>query len=193
MAAQLEPGDFHLIVQTTDLMMSRWQSLSLGEVICWVDDDDYVMNDAIPRCKRALEQIDAGIAFTNEKIAHDLAKRDVRMYSDVATIPSAIHHLAMFRTALMNQCVHEDYLEVGAGLEWLMKGYVALKHNAVHVPIDGYFWTQSPQQHSKTPKWINDYSEKFGAIQAKLRSYAGQRVDTLIPMHFVTIEVDVTI
>lgn len=180
---QLQPGDRHFVIETSDLMRARWESLQLGECVAWVDDDDYVMNNALQRCKEALENTGAGLAFTNESIDDAIVNRQPRFYSDVAFMPSTIHHLCVFRTALVDQSVWEHFEDVGAGLEWLIKGHVALKYGAVHVPIDGYRWTQHPAQHSKTLPWKEGYSKGFKQLQHRLHEYAGNRIDEIIPMY----------
>ena len=183
---QLEKGDSHQVIQTMGLMKARWDSLRLANYIAWVDDDDYIMNDSLRLCKQAIEEHDVGIAFTNESLYEGAVHRAPRFYSDVATTPSAIHHLCLLKTSLIPESVWRDYEQIGMGLEWLIKGYLALKHGAIHVPIDGYHWTQHADQHSKSKeKWIDPYNKVFSQLQKTLVSYAGDRCDSLIPQ-FVT-------
>ena len=183
-AKQLEPGDWHVVLLCqADLMKARWDSLKIGGWMCWVDDDDYIQNDAIARCKKAIEATGAGCAFTNESIGDDLVNRQPRFWSEVTCTPSAIHHLCVFNSALVDPAVWDHFIEAGAGLEWLIKGYVALKHGAVHVPVDGYRWTQHPKQHSKTTEWKTSYPKAYKALERRLNEYAVGRVDGVIPQH----------
>ena len=185
-ANQLDEGDLHQVIHTTDLMKARWDSLQLADYIAWVDDDDYIMNDSLRLCKQAIQKHDVGIAFTNEFLYEGAVHRAQRFYSDVATVPSAIHHLCLLKTSLIPESVWHDYVRIGMGLEWLIKGYLALKFGAIHVPVDGYHWTQHSNQHSKSKvEWVEPYNKVFPQLQKILASYAGNRRDSLIPL-FVT-------
>jgi hypothetical protein len=181
---QLALGDRHLVIQcNANFNETRWDSLKVGGWMCWVDDDDYVQNDAIAKCKTALELTGAGCAFTNESISDSQVCRDPRFWSEVTRSSGAIHHLCVFNTALVNPAVWDHFVEAGAGLEWLIKGYVALKHGAVHVQVDGYRWTQHPDQHSKSADWKRDYLKAQPILEKRLKEYAVGRANGMIPRH----------
>jgi hypothetical protein len=150
-AADTPPEATHHIIQTTgyaNYASQRVQALSLADYVCFVDDDDIVVNGAITKCLQAITATNAGVSFTDEALVDVNGKvlttrEGVRTYEACITKPWMIHHLVM----LSSKCVTGDF----TGLNGRVTGVdnflavTALNHSgAVHVPIIGYNWTQHP-------------------------------------------------
>jgi hypothetical protein len=162
----------HVVIECkneSDYAQSRWDSLHLDKYVAFVDDDDYVYPDAINQCVKALDETGMGIAFTDQAIVDEhglqiyLHNDRVRPSSVVMT-PQAIHHLAVVRSSCLTDEPLRKALEIGIGIDWLCKAYVALKHGAVHVPITGYAWRYYQGQDSKLKE------EQFKNALPKLRA-----------------------
>jgi hypothetical protein len=153
-ADQGHAANHHIITAPTiaDWQRETWNAQILADYICFVDDDDVICNDSINRCVAALDaNRNVGLVFTYE----DLVSIDGSLLGegyrnnitlmDVASAPTACHHLSMFRSSLVDQEVMNVCKETGAPIDWLMRAYVALKHNCIQLPFVGYKWRQDTE------------------------------------------------
>lgn len=162
-----------------ELAQARWACLDLAEYICFVDDDDRVINNSIALCLEALESNpNLGVAFTDE-VYTDSAGNEIQspheknrrpQYEQIKHIAQVIHHLVMIRTNAVDMNSKRLSEAVGIGGEWMLKGATALKSGAIHVPIGGYEWRQHPKQHSKDEVWRNGYNNQMHLLTAYLAS-----------------------
>lgn len=181
-AKSLPFGAEHKVIvcnSRVELASARWACLDLAEYICFVDDDDRVINNSIALCLEALESNPhLGVAFTNEKYInldgeeikspHDKDRSPV--YEQVKFSAQVIHHLVMIRTRVADIQGKRLSDAVGIGGEWMLKGGTALKSGAIHVPIEGYEWRQHPTQHSKDDVWRLKYNDSMHLLQVYLAS-----------------------
>lgn len=143
-----------------------------GKLVCFVDDDDIVINDSLRICKAAHEANDVGFVFTDEQMTRKLDGKTlannsgVRTYEDLLDNPRRFHHLTMYRTDYVPKYhlgLHEE--QSGTGIEFLLKAGAGLSHGALHVPIIGYDWTLDPTSlsapKSKKPKFDHLLHEAF--------------------------------
>lgn len=172
----------HVIVELDgfdNFGQARKDALNLAPVVCFVDDDDEVVNDSLRLCRDALLRHDAGFAFTDEKIIvqHTGASsvRDGRRtYEELFTDPWKFHHLTMYRTAYVPDLPTAGIV---SGSEWLLKVGAGMTHGAVHVPVVGYNWWRykASMLRKKTGK---TYTE----VQALADSYKGMK-SGLVPQY----------
>jgi hypothetical protein len=126
---------------------ARVHATQLSEFVAFVDDDDIIAPAALSICLKALHQTGAGLAFTNE-VSIDLsgkelyATRGTRRYGGIGIHPRTAHHLCVLRREFVDPRALELHNKFGMGVDWFIKASAALQGGAIHVPIDGYFWTQ---------------------------------------------------
>lgn len=168
----------HLMGAGGDFQLERWAATTApgSGYVAWVDHDDLIHPDALHACVTALEQTGAGIAFTDENIidaagqvighvgprSHRVTRRDIAMH------PRSLHHLAVIRLECLSEDVLEIALEVGIGIDWLMRAFVALRYGAVRVPMVGYLWRNHPQQESAQARWTAAYRDSMQRLRAIL-------------------------
>jgi hypothetical protein len=114
----------------------------------------------------ALSQTGAGAAVTNEVMVdvdgkHLSANRYPRYYCGVGMHPRNIHHLTVFKRDFVQPVALELALQFGAGIEWTMKASACLTGGAVHVPIDGYYWTQHESRPGAQPNLRQQHANKI--------------------------------
>ena len=131
----------------------RIDALKLAPYVCFVDDDDVVVNNSIPICLRAMEENDVGVVFTDEALA-DLngnitsIRAGVRRYDDNIDTPWSVHHLSVIQSnAVVDNLDH--LLDQIDGVEWFIRSSAMKSKGALHVPIIGYKWTHHKDQASK--------------------------------------------
>jgi hypothetical protein len=187
MLESLGPGlpDYaeHFIIECFDpkeYERMRWESRLLGEYVCFVDDDDLIVNDGIRRCMAEFDKDpELGIVFTSQELIDEQGnhledfpelKPEVPIsYRDLAITVQAIHHLAIFRSdAVDPRCFHVAQALNCTGVEWLMKVTAAFGHHAVHVPIYGYQWRQRQSSISKSSDWIKGYNDQITQLRSFL-------------------------
>ena len=171
-------GVHHIIPCSGNLMEARWEALNLGPHVCFVDDDDTIHKDALVRGMMAFGIYkNAGLVFTDEvhvnpdgsPIHHN---RGQRFYKEIELTATRIHHLAIIRTDAVNPGAFKMAEDNHLAVEWLIKATAALEHGAVHVPMDGYFWTQHPEQHHKARVWQDAYAKAARPVSEKLKALA---------------------
>ena len=180
----LPKGAIHKIIPCDDVIQGRWDALQENEYIAFVDDDDYISEESLTLCMQALEASNAGLAFTDEVLVNTdgsikSKNNGIRHYGYMTLTPMPVHHLCVIRT----ECVHPEVKvladKYGMCVEWLMKAYAGLKYGAVHVPVDGYYWVQNPNGHSKQPEWQNHFMKIVPLLRPHLQGW--QRFNGAIP------------
>lgn len=174
-AAALPPGGQHLVIECPDRktwVERRVSDAMAYDLVAFVDDDDYVSKDSFKLCLKAIEKYGLAAACTNE-VQVDIDEkpiRDVRgkkTYIDATVHPRVIHHLCVIRGKLIDPRVVEFNDRFGVGIDWFIRQSVIQQHGCVHVPIDGYFWTQHPGQHTIHSR--NLYMNSMRAMQQLIR------------------------
>ena len=160
----------------------RWECLSLADYVCFVDDDDVVINDSINKCwAECLHEPEAGVVFTAQQFisAHNHIIEDEVMgshgcasvtYEDVTKHSQAIHHLAIIRSAAVHPRCLDLALIAQSGIDWLMKGSAAVSHGALHLPFYGYQWRQHTSSQSKSDEWLATFRAHGRLMQRFLSS-----------------------
>jgi hypothetical protein len=169
----------HLVIELDaryeNFQEARFEAIKLDEFIVFVDDDDYISKDSLQLCLQALEDTGAGLAFTDEVLVgidgreqhHNCGSIN---YDMIRCSPQVIHHMAMMRTSAMSSRSIELARKYKCGIEWIMKADAASK-GAIHVPIDGYFWVQHLNQHSRTPVWQTAFRNNLRLIGKELSNW----------------------
>lgn len=159
---------------------ARWESLQLAEFVCFVDDDDKVINDSIRKCMAEFDKNPSlGVVFTSQQMIDQqgnplpdlpcMSESGTLTYRQVASSAQSIHHLAIIRSAAVDpRCLTVSQALGGIGIEWLIKATPAIRHGAVHVPIYGYQWRQYPDSRSKSEGWIKAYNAELSMLQSFL-------------------------
>lgn len=155
-AAALPEGSQHLIIEAPDraTWVKRRVSDAQGhDLVTYIDDDDYVHPDAFKLCLAAMEKTGLGAACTDEAevdIDGNFIRRarGKKNYYDSTIHPRVIHHVCIMRSEFIDPRVVEFNNRFGVGIDWFIRQSVIQQHGCVHVPIDGYFWTQHPGQHT---------------------------------------------
>jgi hypothetical protein len=179
-------GAHHIIEcgSPLELEQARWEALKLAEYVCFVDDDDYVLNESIEACLAALEaRPNIGVAFTDERYiseeGDEVPSRHpdnrVLRYRDIAQSAQTVHHLSLMRTSKVNWAAKALSDKYGAYADWLVKGGTALNAGCVHVPIRGYAWRQRADQMSHTQAWNSKFDGSLHVIRGYLAAQVGGR------------------
>lgn len=177
---QLIPGIKHVIIQTDELLKARWEARELDEYIAFVDDDDTVINNSLQLALLAIKAHSPGLIFTDQARVNDAgetlseaSQRQLR-YRHIGTHPSVAHHLAVIKTASLEEAnaLHLKFggtNQVGA-LEWLMKSEAGMKGNAIHIPITGYNWTLHAKNRSSSRDHQDFYAKNMANVGDALRA-----------------------
>lgn len=193
--ACLPKGAQHLVIQldtpdTSTFMKARLDALSLGDIVAFVDDDDYLIDDSLRLAYEAIVEHNAGLSFTGERLVdidgNFLCDSDVRgpkFASMLACHPGVAHHLCLIRTSCVSPSCWQRTEQYGAALEWMIKSSAALSgSSAVFVPKIGYCWRQHKTSLSKTLEWSSTYRpDLFSFVSKELMSML--TVDNKIPNH----------
>lgn len=185
-ALALPGGAKHLITHCAgNYAETRMAAMLDSEYVAIVDDDDTISADSLQLCMQALDKSGAGVAFTDEVVVDvNGVKLGVtnskRTYFGATLHPRAIHHLCVIKREAVNKYALELHNKFGIGIDWFIKAGAALTHGAIHVPIEGYFWTQHPNQMYSTEKELfrNNIVEMGKSIRK-----AWPRKDELIPTY----------
>lgn len=148
-AADLPEGAEHIVlpaVKPANFIQSRFDAFKLAEYVCFVDDDDIVLNGSITKCLQALEDTRVGIAFTNERLVRKSGsfvreRTGQRSYEQLFESPWLFHHLVMYNTSKIPKVDPGALSKNASGGEWLATCITAMMAGAVHLPIIGYEWT----------------------------------------------------
>lgn len=145
----LPVGAEHLVIKVpNDLQFvdARIEALTFAPYVCFVDDDDYVVNNSLQLALSAAKSTDVGVAFTDEALV-DLQDNilDVRYgsryYDNINKAPWMIHHLSVINTK------HVKLSEVDnrpQSVDHTMRCSAIKAAGAIHVPVVGYHWVQHP-------------------------------------------------
>lgn len=174
--AALPPGGQHLIIECPD--RPTWNKRRVldakqHELVAFVDDDDYIHPDSLKLCLAAIQQTGLGAACTDE-VEVDGDGRFIRRinsrktYVDSTVHPRIIHHICVMRGDFVDERSIEFNDRFGVGIDWFIREGVILRHGCVHVPIDGYFWTQHPGQHTVHSRDL--YSRSMREMQQLIRN-----------------------
>jgi hypothetical protein len=184
-AAALPDGAQHLIIPChTNFAKARFEATRLSRYVAFVDDDDYINPTALKLCLTAIKETGAGVAFTDE-VSVDLdgtrqfVRNGGRSYQDVSKHPRTIHHLTVIDCNYVSPKALELNSVFDAGVCWFIKASAALTGNAIHVPIEGYYWTQHAGMlsHEEGPKY-NRHIKQMGAALEKAFPHIGGRIPT---------------
>ncbi len=162
--ANLPPGTAHIVLNDTTntpgdhtkYYQLLLESLQVAEYICYVDDDDLVVNNSIAILQQAIEATGADMAFTDEiprninvdaPIPKTLPTPSAPSVGTILGGPLGAHHLCMFRTAAVDvSAVTAAVSQIAAPYDWVFRAWIAAHGKIVHVPIVGYVWRQRPGQ-----------------------------------------------
>lgn len=194
--ASLPKGAQHLVIKLPAqdnlglFLKARLAALSLGDIVAFVDDDDYLVDDSLSVAYEAIVTYNAGLSFTGERLidveGNTLCESDVRgpkFTSMLACHPGMAHHLCLIRTSCVSLDCWRRTRDYGFALEWVMKSSAALSSSgAVFVPRVGYCWRQHKASLSKSSEWSSVYRpELFSSVSKELRSMI--TIDKRIPNH----------
>ncbi len=183
--AQLPSGAQHIVIQVDSqgdpnvLMKARLDALALGDIVAFVDDDDYLINDVLTLAYDAIVAHNAGLCFTGERLVDFLGTpirdSDVngpKFLSMLAIHPNIAHHLCLIRSSSVSPSCWSKIDDYGPALEWMIKGSAGLStESTVFVPQIGYCWRQHPNSLSKSRSWPDLYSpDLFSKVSNDLRS-----------------------
>lgn len=147
-AQALPPGAKHVIIECfKDFEQTRYEAALSEEFVAFVDDDDTIDHRSLKHSMHALHATGAGISGTDELMV-DLEGRtlsefkNAKYYTAIANHPRVMHHLCIFRSAAVPSAALELNERFGFGIDWFLKAGIARTSGAVHIPINGYSWTQ---------------------------------------------------
>jgi hypothetical protein len=188
-AAALPEGAQHLIIPCFEnFAQARFDASQLSEYVAFVDDDDFVAPDAIRQCLTALKATGASIAFTNEatvNIHGDVlyTNQASRAYQHVSEHPRAIHHLSVMNSTFISPKTLEINDQFGAGICWFIKASAALTGSAIHVPMQGYYWTRHADVMLQAESYkYNHHIKEMGVELRKAFPHPGGRIPTWVPV-----------
>ena len=177
----LPRGAQHRIIECAaeshlDYASARFQALQLDQYVVFVDDDDYISIDSLEICSAAIQSSQAGLAFTNEVIVRPTGQIDrvshAVSYEEIGVSVQKIHHMAMFRSQAVSERAFRAGVYHCCGIDWAMRAEAALLHDAVHVPIDAYFWVHHEHQHHKSPKVLDAARQNIPKLGLEIRSWS---------------------
>jgi hypothetical protein len=175
-AAALPEGGQHLIIERgTKAEWTQHRAVdTIGlDLVAFVDDDDYISPDSLKTCLAALEQTGLGAACTNEVEVDESGKFISRAFGEkdyfAATLhPRVVHHVTVMRAGLIDvPRATELGLTYHVGIDWFIRQSVIQRYGCVSVPIDGYFWTQHPGQHTLHTRQL--YASNMAAMGQEIR------------------------
>lgn len=175
-------------------MRARLAALSLGDIVAFVDDDDYLVDNSLALAYYAIVRHNAGLSFTGERLVdvsgkhlYDSDIRGPKFVSMLACHPGVAHHLCLIRTSCVAPECWTRTDEYGPALEWVIKASAALSSSgAMFVPKIGYCWRQHEASLSKSPMWSEIYGPKvFSSVSKELMSMLS--VDTRIPNYDISL------
>ena len=175
--AALPPGAKHMIIELEyeieTFEAARFDSMKLDDIVVFVDDDDYISPNSLKYCLSALEETDAGIAFTNEVIVNsDGTQQDSKhamLYEYMYNNPTSIHHMTAFNTKYVTERPSLLFQKYKCSIEWMMKvDAVVNAGKAIHIPIVGYYWVQHSKQHHRDPAYQKQHKEHNSLVKEEM-------------------------
>lgn len=179
--AHLVDAKHHVIYcpSVEELQAYRWKATELADFIVFVDDDDYIIDDALFQCVNALlDNPEAAVAFTNERyidsdgntMENPHPEQRVLTYSDMAFAAQTCHHLCLIRTSMIDK--HAKHLSeaLGWGGEWMLKASAGIRRGAIHIDMDGYAWRRHQGSHSLDLDWQTRYGQDYHVMRSYLFS-----------------------
>jgi glycosyltransferase involved in cell wall biosynthesis len=160
---------------------AKLSSLSLAKYVCFVDDDDLVINDSLRKTLEAIKAHDLGAVFTDEEcitangtIFNTTPLRQGLRYRDVLTNVKTIHHLAMFNGSMVSAGVADviQRTRCYSATDWAIGACAAFVGGAAHLPIRGYQWRHHPSNMHRTE------SASFSKHLATVRGFLHTRLPT---------------
>lgn len=182
--AALQHGDKHIFIECdakihTEFLQARFDSLKLGDYVCFVDDDDYIPENVLAIARQCIiENPDVGLYFTREcrVIGNDIIQcKAGENYENLISGPTSMHHLCVFNTKYITIECLDIAIKAQCGIEWVIKCWLALQYGAIHIPIDGYFYCLHKHQLSgKMARKFFDNRSFFKGVFAGWQKYYGQ-------------------
>ena len=179
---QLPTGARHVIIEADDLNAARFAALELDDIICFLDDDDLVINNGLNLCYDAMSDYD--LVFTDEELVdeggaviHSAQRSNLSTLDLVSNVRTA-HHLSMFRTALAKDCYH-IFEKHQACSDWIIKARVGTAGRPGHLPIVGAQWRQHATSHSKNTQHQEKYSSEVSGLTKDMKRWVAK--SSLIP------------
>jgi hypothetical protein len=167
--------DKHLIIETQEYIKSKKEIMNIPGFIAFVDDDDYISENAISLCRGALEKYNVGACFTYERVQsepssefiyNDYTNVGAKNYNEICLSPGGIHHLVVFN---MKHC-HPDCFKLqdkfSCGIDWLLKASAAVTGGCIKIPEIGYYWNQHNVQETKS-----DFQTKMSIAQPDINLF----------------------
>lgn len=187
--AAMPPGGTHCVIECLDdFANARFAASQLDEFVAFVDDDDTIHPESLRLCLSALRSTGVGLAVTNEIMVDIQGKmiqhfRGEKRYGAISVHPRTVHHLCMFRSGAVDRKALDLDSQFGIGIDWFIKASAALQYGAVHVPIDGYSWTQ--HEHTMTHMDNPIYNANIRQMGRAIRN-TWPREDKPLPIFSVT-------
>lgn len=182
--AALQPGDRHVFIECdgtnyADFAKARFDALKLGDYVCFVDDDDYISEDALAIARRCIiDNPGIGLYFTRESKVYGgviIPCKAGDNYECLIKSVTAVHHLSVFNTKYLDEECLNIATKANCAIEWILRCRMALKHGAIHIPIDGYYHSLHDQQISLVmPKHYRQSYSFLKGVFAGWQKYYGQ-------------------
>jgi hypothetical protein len=156
-ALALPAGATHKVIECLDptkFQQLRYDAVQSDDFVAFVDDDDFVDATSLSMCLKALQNSNAGVAFTAHRMVDPTGVEIQRFdfpsmkvpYMSITQHPRVAHHLVMYRKSAVTQKSLDLANQFGMGIEWFMTAEAALTAGAVYVPVVGYSWTYHGKQ-----------------------------------------------
>lgn len=184
----LPPHSRHVLIDLdadySEFQEARYAAMALDEIVVMVDDDDYISPDSLKLCLQALNETNAGLAFTYEVMVrtdgtHVCNPRRVS-YEMIANHPQIVHQMCAIRTSCVTNRSIDICRKYGIGIEWLMKAESAIFNNAVQIPIKGYYWVQHHKQRHREKSWQDGFRNNLASVSNEIKSWSPSK--DLIPL-----------
>ena len=166
-------GVMHLITTGNEFLRTRWLAMTMaGEMVGFLDDDDYLIGDPIEACARALRETGAGVAFTWDRTIEEggatLRDNTSRTsYEAITQAPYAIRQFSLVRRSCITDAALRLACDVGPHvIDLALKAQVAFDHGAVQVPMIGYARRRHPGGMSR-----NGFAEQWTAAAPTLQRW----------------------
>ena len=168
----------HEIIECNSFDMwikTRYDIMKLDDIVVLVDDDDYISKDSLHYVSAALNETDAGFAYTREVMIEAGMKprcnRPTTEYSRFPMGPQTVHHMMAYNTKYVTDRSWNLMQKMQLGLEWMMRVDAAANNGAIHIPIDGYFWVQHSGQTCADPSLRISFEQKIPLIIKELSEW----------------------
>lgn len=136
------------------LTQARVDATKLDEFISFVDDDDYITQDGLLLCMKAItSEHGYGTAFTREIVVtprSEMVGSYGQTYESMLGGPKSLHHLSVFRTSAITEKGLALAQTMYCGNEWVLKVCAGFNMGIIHIPKPCYYWVQHSEQMHKT-------------------------------------------